>query len=318
MPSEGSSSPTTAREATRTLSQQLVPLAMLFVAAVTYALTFSLNRIAITGGIPVIPYVFWQALGGAVILLIASLAARTPPKLDLLHLRAYFIIGFIGLALPYSLLALVAPRVPAGVLSLGLTLSPILTYVFAAALSMDSFRLVRTAGILFGLAGVLLVLLPRASLPSPEMVPWVLLGFSVPACFALLAISAARFRPPGAGSLPLACGLLFAASILLLPLMASLGTWWFFEGPMDRADWALIGVILINALFFVLAFEIIRLAGPVFFSTNNYIATLAGVGWAILIFGEEHSLWIWAALVLLFVGLFLVNRKSKQPRAALA
>ena len=54
-------------------------------------------------------------------------------------------------------------------------------------------------------------------------------------------------------------------------------------------------------------FEIIRRAGPVFFSTSNYIATLLGVALGVLFFGDAYSWWIWAAIVLMFIGLFCVN-----------
>ena len=40
---------------------------MLFIAGISFGLIFSLNRIAITDGIPFIPYVFWQALGAGVV-----------------------------------------------------------------------------------------------------------------------------------------------------------------------------------------------------------------------------------------------------------
>ena len=80
---------------------------------------------------------------------------------------------------------------------------------------------------------------------------------------------------------------------------------------MSNGDWALIAVTLISALFFWLLLEIIRLAGPVFFASYNYISPLAGIGWAVLILGERHSVWIWGALALMFAGLFLVTRRVK-------
>ena len=41
---------------------QLLPFALLLFAAVTFSLTFSLNRVALTEGIPVFAFVFWQCL----------------------------------------------------------------------------------------------------------------------------------------------------------------------------------------------------------------------------------------------------------------
>ena len=133
-------------------------------------------------------------------------------------------------------------------------------------------------------------------------------------CYAFSSVAAALFRPPEVKSVSMAAALFLAAAIFLLPVMAGTGSWWFFEGEMDRGDWALIGVTAVNAVYWILFFEIIRLAGPVFFSTFNYIVTLAGVGWGILIFHDSHSLWIWAALVLMFAGLFLVNSGARGAR----
>ena len=101
---------------------------------------------------------------------------------------------------------------------------------------------------------------------------------------------------------------------MVFPFMAGSGQWWFFSGPMSDSDWAQIGAILINAAFFYLLLEIVRRAGPVFFSTQNYVATLAGIGWGILILAESHSVYVWGALALLFAGLFLVTRRG--PGAA--
>ena len=52
----------------------LLPSALLFACGITWGLSFSLNKIAITSGIPVVAYVFWQSLGAGLILLIVTFA----------------------------------------------------------------------------------------------------------------------------------------------------------------------------------------------------------------------------------------------------
>src|SRR5713226_6023531 len=289
---------------------------MLFLIGLAFAMTFVFNRLAITNGVPLIPYVLWQALGGALILLIACALRGDFPSLSPKHFRVYFLTGFFNVCLPILVLSLVAPKVPSGILSLGLMLIPLMIYTLALAFDMDRFRWVRLIGILLGLVGVLFVVLPKASLPSPDMVGWVLLGLIAPLCYALGAILMAWFQAPAVRSLPLACGLLIASAAIMAVVMVASGSWWFFDERFATGHWAVIGAMANQAIIFVLMFEIIKRAGPVFFSTSNYIATLVGVGLGILFFGDSHSLWIWGALLLMFVGLFCVNLTGPSERKA--
>jgi drug/metabolite transporter (DMT)-like permease len=292
-------------------NSHLVPFSMLLFGAAIFSMTFSLNRIAITEGIPVVAFVFWQSLGAALLAFVAAVATRQLPSLRRKDLRFYLLVGTFGSAVPITLLAFAASKVPVGAIALSLTLEPILTYVIAVLFRIDRVRLLRIAGIAVGLAGVLLVLLPDQSLPEPGMAPWLLMAFGAPLCWAICNVCMAILRPPESRSIPLTCGKFFAAAILMLPVMAMTDNWWTFDSIMTDGDWALIGTIVIGAVFLVLTFEIIRIAGPVFFSTYGYFGTLIGLGWAALYFGEVPSSWIWAAIAILFLGVFLVNRTSK-------
>ena len=288
---------------------RLVPTLMLFAAGILFGLTFSLNRIAATEGIPFIPYVFWQAVGAGVLLLTLSFIFRRPPGLSLRHLRGYAVFGSVGIALPLLVVNFVAAKLPAGVVALQLTLVPMLTYAFALVLRIDKVNALKLAGLGVGLSAVLVVVVPKASLPSPDMAVWVLVSFLTPICYATANVLIPLLRPPQSASLALAAAMSLTGAFYMGLVMLATGEWWWFEGgagALGPGDWALIAVALIIAIFLWLLFEIIRLAGPVFFSVQNYIATLSGIGWGMLIHGEAHSLWIWLALVLLFVGLTLV------------
>ncbi len=287
------------------------PLFMLVVSGIIWGLVFSLNRIAVSGGIPFIAYVFWMGVGASLLLFLLGLVTKSLPKLQWPHIRAYLVLGTISFGLSYSVLAVVAPEVPSGVLSLGATLTPIFTYPAAALFKLDRFALLRTFGLVCGLAAVALIVVPKTSLPSPDMVPWVLLGMVAPLLYVANAIIIALLKPPASGALPLACGTLTAGTLFMLVVTAATGEWWWFEGPMGDADWALVMAACVMALAFYMMIEIIRLAGPVYFTTVNFIVPLTGIGWGFLFFDESHSIWIWAALALMIVGVFLVNRPSK-------
>ena len=57
---------------------------------------------------------------------------------------------------------------------------------------------------------------------------------------------------------------------------------------------------------------LITRAGPVFASLVGYVVTGIGVLLGVLVFGEEHSLWVWSALALMLIGLSLVKPRG-QP-----
>lgn len=285
-------------------------IAMFVLTGVGVGLVVSCNRLATTGGVPFIPFVFWESLIGGGAMLAILLLRRRLPGLTPAHLRAYSIIGGVGIAVPYTVMAMIASKLPAGILALQLALVPIATYAIAMALRMDRFNLLRAAGLLLALAGVLFILLPEASLPAPEMRLWVLVGLVLPACFATSIIACERIPPPDSGAVELTCGLMLAAAIFMLPLMAISNSWWFFTAPLDWAGGSVIVAGLLLPMCWAFAFEIIRRAGSVFYSTVLYLETLAGVGWGIVIFGEEHTAWVWVSLLLLLGGITLVNRRA--------
>ena len=292
---------------------QILPLVLLIGGEICFGATFSITRLAMDEGIPFFAYTFWSSFGALILLFPVIVLRRDFPVLSRQHLLFYAASGIFGLAFPYTMLAVVAPHVPPATLSLVITLAPILTYAMAIILKMDRIHWIRVVGIAAGVGGVFCVLLPKTSLPDPSAWVWMLVALTVPFSFAAMAILAARLRPISAGSYDSAFGLLAVATLVLVPIMAATGQLWIFTGPMSDGDWALIIYMIVNAGFYVLLYEIVRLAGPVFFSSGNFVATLAGVVWAILIFGEIPSYWIWIALALLTLGLFLVNRTNVKP-----
>ena len=187
----------------------MLPFGMLLFAATIYSMTFSLNRIAMIDGIPVVAFVFWQGLGTALLTFFAAVVTRQLPSLRRKYLYLYILFGSIGFAVPYTLLAFVAPKVPAGAIALGLTLTPMLTYIFSIFFRIDHVRLLRIIGILLGLGGILLVVIPGQSLPDPEMAPWLLMAFGATLCWAFCHVFIARCTIPLYSFFPLSGKLFF-------------------------------------------------------------------------------------------------------------
>ena len=116
--------------------QRFVPMLMLAAVAVVCGALFSVNRFAISGGVPPIAYAFWQSLGAGLALFLITSLRGTLPRISLVFLRTYLVSGTLGIAIPISLLSFAAAKLPASTVRLVLALSPPLTYLFALMLGM--------------------------------------------------------------------------------------------------------------------------------------------------------------------------------------
>ena len=194
-------------------------------------------------------------------------------------------------------------------------LSPIFTYAGALAFRLERIWWVRLAGFAAGIGGVALLVAPDTGLPSRDLVPWILLTLLVPVGYSTTVIATALLRPPESDAVHFTFGYFFFGSLPILAAVAATDGWWWFEGPMDAGDWALITAIFAQSLGIYLFVELVRFFGPVFFSTVNFIVALAGIGWGAAFFGERHSAWVWLALACLLVGVFFViqRRRASAP-----
>lgn len=292
----------------------LLSVASLLLIGVLNGLTFSLAKIVMAGGVPPLAYAFWQSMAAGLLLLPLLLMTRQPLRLDRAHLAYYLLCGAIGMALPNIAFNYLIPHVPAGLSAVVQTTAPLLTFVVAWAVGVERASPGRCLGLLCGLAGALMLLLPKTSLPTPETLPWVLLAFTVPLCYALYITLATKLRPPESRPLPLACGMLIAGGLLQVPLLPLTGQLWAWQFPLDQAQGALALHVLITASVVGLYFHLLERAGPVFLAQTGYIVTLAAILWGLWLFDESHSPWVYGATAVIFAGLAVFQRAEQRAQ----
>ena len=282
--------------------------AMLAAAAVIYGAIFTVNKLAAAAGVPPLAYAFWQSFGAGLVLWLVLTLNGERLRVTRQHLVGYVVIGALVIGVPITLLTYIAPRLPAGVMTLVLALSPPFTFMLSVLGRLEPFRVMGLFGLLCGFVGVVVVVAPGATLGSPDAWKWFLLALAAPLLFASSNVAAAVLRPPAASSAAMGAGVLFGSSLVLLPALLFTGQGWFPQA-FDGGAVATLIAIAINAAFLVLFFEIIRRAGPTFFAQFNYLAVLAGVGWGATVFGERLTLTFFLAMVLMFVGVFLSGHR---------
>ena len=292
-----------------------VPLALLLVTGVTYGLTYALAGVAVRGGIPFLAYVFWLGVGAGVTMFVLSLLFRRPPRVTLAHLKCYAVTGTSGFAIPYAIVAVVVGHgVPSGIMSMVIALAPMMTYLGAVVFRLERAWWLRFLGLVIGIAGIVLIVAPESSLPSRDLVPWILLALIVPFGYATTTIAAIIMRPPAMDSLSFSAGFFLAPLPILFVAMLLADEFWVFGGSFGGAEWALVLSGFVQALGIYLFLELVRLMGPVFFTTVNFITPLTGILFGMAFFGERLSFWVLIALVPLFLGLFFVILPRGEPK----
>ncbi|MDH3737977.1 MAG: DMT family transporter [Alphaproteobacteria bacterium] len=284
-----------------------LPLILLLALGSLWGLSPAFTKFLALEGIPPIGAVFWQTLIAGCGLLIMCRIRRVAIELDRKYLVYSGVMGAVGIALPNSNMVFVVGHIPAGLMSIIIVTAPVITYVVAVAIRLELVDTRRAAGVFLGLIGVAVLVLPRGSLPSPEMLPFALLAFITPTAWALTNVYAEAARPRGTDAMVLAMGTMFAAAITAL--VAALATGQFHPIWQDFAigDQALIVYGLITVGTFFLYFTVVLLAGAVYLAQVGYITVIMGLGWGAWFYGEEPSAWTWLAVVLVFAGLALVN-----------
>jgi drug/metabolite transporter (DMT)-like permease len=288
------------------------PLVLLISTGAAWGVTFSLARIATTAGAHPIGLTLWQGLFGGLLLLALALARRRPPPLTRGHLGFYLICGLLGTVIPSILFFYAAARVPAGVLSITIAMVPILTFAAALVFRIDRLSRGRIFGVLCGLVAVLFIVLPESSLPDRAMAPWVLLAVLATVCYAGEGIYVALRRPADSDPAATVGAMLLMASMVLVPVILATDTFVPLGFPWGALEWSVFGMVAVNALAYSVFYHLIQTAGPVFATQMAYVVTIAGVAWGIAIFGEQHSIWVWGALVLMLAGLALVTPRAED------
>ena len=290
----------------------IVPTLLLLLGGISYGGIFSANKLAAGVSFPVFAYTFWIALFAGLALLIVGAVSGNLPPLSRAHLLQYLRLALLAVMLPVLATAFAARELPAGVITLVLTLVPGLTYLMSFAMRLERFEALSLAGLALGAGGVLLIVLPEQSLPEAGAWVWMLVALVAAVAAAGSNVVAAAYRPPQTRSLALACGILLAAAVVMLPVML------VADGPFLFVDAGWHGIAgmawaaAIHCVTFYCFQEVTRRAGAVFFAQFNYLVVAAGIFWALIIFDETLGLWVWAALACMVVGLWLVNTGARR------
>ncbi len=283
-----------------------------------WGITQPMAKIAVSEGYRHIGIVFWQLVLSGAILGALCAAGRLRLRTDRPALRLYLVIALIGTLLPNGASYEAARHLPAGWLSITLSMVPLFAFPIALAWGLDRFRWPRFLGLLLGLAGVVFLAMPVQAWLTGDaelgavtlaMATWLPLALVAPALYALEGNVVARWGTLGMNPVQLLFGASVVGAALALPLTLASGTWIDPRPPWGAPDAAIVVASVVHAVVYAGYVWMVGRAGSVFAAQVSYLVTGFGVVWAMILLGENYGAGFWIAMALLFSGLFLV-----QPR----
>jgi len=276
---------------------------------------FFFNAVAVAE-IPVFTVVISRlALGATILFVLLKLTGRSMPT-DRRAWAAFFGMGLLNNAIPFSLIVWGQQHIASGVASILNASAPLFTVLLAHWLTADEkMTRGRLAGVVIGFVGV-------AAMIGMDTVQS--LGTHVAAQLACLAaalsygfagIFGRRFHAMGIAPLATATGQVTASSLLLLPLVLLVDQPWTLSMPSAAAIGAVLGLAVVStALAYVFFFRILATVGATNVILVTFLIPVSAILLGILVLDETLQYRHLAGMGLIGLGLATIDGR---PLAAL-
>ncbi|MCY4462831.1 MAG: DMT family transporter [Albidovulum sp.] len=293
----------------------LISWAVLISLGAVWGLSMPITRIAVSSGHQQFGLLFWQSVFSCVALGLFLLFQGGFRGLDRRRLARSVFIAVAGTILPGFCAYKAAYHLPAGVMSIIISLVPMMAFPIALAIGLEKFQAMRLLGILFGAAAILLMLGPDSSLPDPNAAIFVLVAAGASICYGIEANFIGKFGTSGLSPVEILFWASLFSAIICGPLALLSGHWVDLTAAWQGPEFALLALSILNAFGYSSYVWLVGYAGSVFSAQVAYLVTLFGVLWSIFLLQEQYSGWIWASLVLMLIGLFLVRPRRFRSGA---
>lgn len=289
--------------------------AFLAVLGAGWGFTQPMTKIAVSTGYQHFGLVFWQMVIGAVFMTVINTfrCKRLPIRRPYLWL--YLLLALIGTIIPNTAGYQAAVWLPSGVLSLLLSIVPMFAFPIALAMGLDRFSIRRMGGLAFGLAGVLVLVVPGSDLSGSLPAFWIFVALIAGLCYALEGNIVAKWGILDLDAFQVLQGASVTGALIILPVAIATGQFIDPTPPLDAAQMALLASSVVHVLVYSGYMWLVGRAGAVFAVQVSYLVTGFGLIWAKIILSEAYAPTLWIALAMMFAGLYLVQ---PRPKAALA
>lgn len=288
---------------------------LIMLLGICWGLIPSLSRIIMVDGLNPLGVAFWTlGMSALIMLVVATVTGRLPDR-RWPAVRRYLTLGLVGGVLPQLFLFWVAGQVPAMIIAIVLAAESFIVFILAALLGLEAPNLKRFIGLSFGLACVILIMVPGSDSTGVSNWLWIAATLGIPLCYAVEDIVVAALPSQGSDVIGTTAGFTLAAAAIVMPVTVLSGEVIPLSVVMEHYGVPFLMIACLSSFSTVLLIYTIRTTGAVFASQTGYAMTAGGILWSVILLNEQMSVWIWAALACLVSGLALVMPKETETAA---
>lgn len=260
---------------------------MLLTLSLIWGGSFFFNEIAVRE-LPTFTVVVARVVLAAAILHLVLIARGQRLPLTAAVWLAFFGMGLLNNAVPFSLLVWGQTHITSGLASILNAMTPLFTVLVAhIATSDEKLNAGRVLGVVVALSGVAVMIGADALVGLADDVLAQLACVGAAVSYACAGIFGRRFRRLGLTPLATSTGQVTASSLLMLPLVLLIDQPWTLPMPSLAAIGALLGVgILCTAIAYLLYFRILSSAGATSISLVTFLVPVSAILLGVVFLGE--------------------------------
>ena len=222
------------------------------------------------------------------------------------HGFSFLLIGLLNTALPFTMFAYASVSLGAGSLSILQATVPILTALILFTLYKGEFSYFKLSGVMIGFAGLFLLVGPSGNLDLFASILCVVASLSYAIAGVYLAKTPARISNSFIGM-----GSIIVGAFLMAPFLLN------YSNPfttISATSWiylTLLGVVN-TSLAYVIFIKLIKRIGPINSSFVTYLVPVSSISLGIIILDETLTTDMLFGAMLIFLGVFFANKKTKH------
>jgi len=246
--------------------------------------------------------------GAALVLVFLAIRFASEWKKNWPH---FLVIGVLNSAVPFALYSIAALYLPAAMEAIFNSMSPMFGALFAALWLGEKLTLPKIAGLVLGIAGVV-VMSSLGNLPATLQTSFAVLAcLLAPMCYGLAGVYIKK-RAAGAKPLAIAGGSQLLGGLALMPFL--------LVSPLHVSALStrvillvVVFALLCSALAYVIYYKLIADVGPTRALTVTFLIPVFAMLWGALLIRERVTLSMAAGALIILAGTFLVTAPRRKP-----